>query len=184
MRGWFSIHSETVNFQYPRTYGTSSAAVEHAQASATGLRQRRWCRRWRTPVRLRVLTHAGEQEVPQVTTMTTESGAGQQHLAAVHWYWALVGSQARLCCVDCHHVVGCDWAEQRCALCFAPIEPSSLTACVSEPCAAGHLIIDTTSRSAAGNLLSLEYTAANDFVGNGMVRAEARGEWQRSPMRW
>ena len=122
-----------------------------------------------------------EQEVPQVSFMTTESCADcsgqQQSTAPGPWRGRTDVSAAR--------IVVPWWAAARLGegVHSRSTRPTTLPspASVSDVCAAGLTFISRSTRAQAGDPRSFADIIANDSGADGAVRVGSRGEQERSP---
>ena len=125
--------------------------MAHATASPTAVVQRRRCRRCTNQGPMSARPRVGEQEVHQVSSMTTESGRRLQRPAAVHCCQALARPHGRLGCTDRRAMVGSNWPGQRCALSLDPTDHPALTRERLRTCAAGLTFIGRSTRAQAGD---------------------------------
>ena len=101
----------------------------------------------------------------------------------IQWNATRTRRCGRLRSTMCRIAISLDWAEQRCAPSFVPIDFPDLTRVRLETCATGHTIIGGTSSGRAVDSQSVEDVPIFDSCGGSTAGAGAAHDQQRS-LRW
>ena len=101
----------------------------------------------------------------------------------IQWNATRTRRCGRLRSTMCRIAISLDWAEQRCAPSFVPIDFPDLTRVRLETCATGHTIIGGTSSGRAADSQSVEDVPIFDSCGGSTAGAGAAHDQQRS-LRW
>ena len=101
----------------------------------------------------------------------------------IQWNATRTRRCGRLRSTMCRIAISLDWAEQRCAPSFVPIDFPDLTRVRLETCATGHTIIGGTSSGRAAGSQSVEDVPIFDSCGGSTAGAGAAHDQQRS-LRW